>query len=100
MRIYKDIITGVEMFSVSYKMKLVDEALYEVTGRLVQRDSSPRPLAQLFLARGWRWSGGRQRRCICLDRCGDRQLIHAPPRWELIHHRTTRVQSHETYGTR
>uniref|UniRef100_A0A8D8TCX5 Translationally-controlled tumor protein homolog n=1 Tax=Cacopsylla melanoneura TaxID=428564 RepID=A0A8D8TCX5_9HEMI len=37
MRIYKDIITGDEMFSDSYKMKLVDEVLYEVTGRLVQR---------------------------------------------------------------
>lgn len=37
MRIYKDIFTGDEMFSDSYKMKLVDEVVYEVTGRLVQR---------------------------------------------------------------
>uniref|UniRef100_A0A6B2EIZ0 Translationally-controlled tumor protein homolog n=1 Tax=Phlebotomus kandelakii TaxID=1109342 RepID=A0A6B2EIZ0_9DIPT len=37
MRIYKDIITGDEMFSDSYKMKLVDEVIYEVTGKLVQR---------------------------------------------------------------
>ncbi|KAJ2953920.1 hypothetical protein O0L34_g1557 [Tuta absoluta] len=37
MRIYKDIITGDEMFSDTYKMKLVDEVIYEVTGRLVTR---------------------------------------------------------------
>jgi len=37
MRIYKDIITGDEMFSDSYKMKLVDEVIYEVTGNLVNR---------------------------------------------------------------
>jgi len=37
MRIYKDIFTGDEMFSDSYKMKLVDEVLYEVYGKLVQR---------------------------------------------------------------
>uniref|UniRef100_A0A1L8DX36 Translationally-controlled tumor protein homolog n=2 Tax=Nyssomyia TaxID=252611 RepID=A0A1L8DX36_9DIPT len=37
MRIYKDIITGDEMFSDTYKMKLVDEVIYEVTGRLIQR---------------------------------------------------------------
>ena len=37
MRIYKDIITGDEMFSDTYKVKLVDEVIYEVTGRLVTR---------------------------------------------------------------
>jgi len=37
MRIYKDIITGDEMFSDSYKMKLVDDVIYEVTGTLVSR---------------------------------------------------------------
>ncbi|XP_071453809.1 translationally-controlled tumor protein homolog [Hetaerina americana] len=37
MRIYKDIFTGDEMFSDTYKMKLVDDVLYEVTGRLVTR---------------------------------------------------------------
>nr|ABM55435.1 translationally controlled tumor protein [Xenopsylla cheopis] len=37
MRIYKDIITGDEMFSDTYKIKLVDEVLYEVTGKLVSR---------------------------------------------------------------
>ncbi|KAI5640654.1 hypothetical protein NE865_06972 [Phthorimaea operculella] len=37
MRIYKDIITGDEMFSDTYKIKLVDEVIYEVTGRLVTR---------------------------------------------------------------
>lgn len=37
MRIYKDIFTGDEMFSDSYKMKLVDEVVYEVYGKLVQR---------------------------------------------------------------
>lgn len=37
MRIYKDIFTGDEMFSDTYKMKLVDEVVYEVTGKLVQR---------------------------------------------------------------
>jgi hypothetical protein len=37
MKIYKDIFTGDEMFSDSYKIKLVDEVLYEVTGKLVQR---------------------------------------------------------------
>jgi len=37
MRIYKDIITGDEMFSDTYKMKLVDNVIYEVTGKLVTR---------------------------------------------------------------
>ncbi|MCP6199163.1 translationally-controlled tumor protein, partial [Klebsiella pneumoniae] len=37
MKIYKDIITGDEMFFDTYKMKLVDEVIYEVTGRLVTR---------------------------------------------------------------
>ncbi|XP_017784783.1 PREDICTED: translationally-controlled tumor protein homolog [Nicrophorus vespilloides] len=37
MRIYKDKFTGDEMFSDSYKMKLVDEVLYEVYGKLVSR---------------------------------------------------------------
>lgn len=39
MRIYKDIITGDEMFSDSYKMKLVDDVIYEVTGTLVNRST-------------------------------------------------------------
>ncbi|CAB3386851.1 Hypothetical predicted protein [Cloeon dipterum] len=37
MRIYKDIFTGDEMFSDTYRMKLIDEVMYEVTGRLVTR---------------------------------------------------------------
>ncbi|KAG5876674.1 hypothetical protein JTB14_023429 [Gonioctena quinquepunctata] len=37
MRIYKDLFTGDEMFSDTYKMKLVDEVLYEVYGKLIQR---------------------------------------------------------------
>ncbi|XP_023946478.1 translationally-controlled tumor protein homolog [Bicyclus anynana] len=37
MRIYKDIITGDEMFSDTYKVKLVDEVIYEVTGKLETR---------------------------------------------------------------
>ena len=37
MRIYKDIFTGDEMFSDTYKMKLVDDVIYEVYGKLVQR---------------------------------------------------------------
>ncbi|XP_046961210.1 translationally-controlled tumor protein homolog [Vanessa cardui] len=37
MRIYKDIITGDEMFSDTYKIKLVDEVIYEVTGKLETR---------------------------------------------------------------
>jgi hypothetical protein len=37
MKIYKDFITGDEMFSDTYKIKLVDEVIYEVTGKLVQR---------------------------------------------------------------
>jgi len=37
MRIYKDFITGDEMFSDTYKIKLVDQVLYEVTGKLVTR---------------------------------------------------------------
>ncbi|XP_055693175.1 translationally-controlled tumor protein homolog [Lutzomyia longipalpis] len=37
MKIYKDIITGDEMFSDTYKVKLVDEVIYEVTGKLVTR---------------------------------------------------------------
>ncbi|CAH0393405.1 unnamed protein product [Bemisia tabaci] len=37
MRIYKDLITGDEMFSDTYKMKLVDEVLYEVYGKYESR---------------------------------------------------------------
>jgi len=37
MKIWKDIITGDEMFSDTYKIKLVDEVIYEVTGKLEQR---------------------------------------------------------------
>jgi len=37
MRIYKCIFTGDEMFSDSFKMKLIDEVVYEVYGKLVQR---------------------------------------------------------------
>lgn len=37
MRIYKDIFTGDEMFSDSFKMKLIDDVLYEVTGKLISR---------------------------------------------------------------
>jgi len=39
MKIYKDIFTGDEMFSDSYKMKLVDDVVYEVYGKLVTRKS-------------------------------------------------------------
>ncbi|GLH03333.1 hypothetical protein R5R35_002910 [Gryllus longicercus] len=37
MRIYKDIFTGDEMFSDSYKMKLIDDVMYEIYGKLVTR---------------------------------------------------------------
>lgn len=39
MRIYKDLFTGDEMFSDTYKIKLVDDVLYEVYGKLVTRKS-------------------------------------------------------------
>ncbi|KDR22210.1 translationally-controlled tumor protein homolog [Zootermopsis nevadensis] len=37
MRLYKDIFTGDEMFSDTFKIKLVDEVLYEVYGKLITR---------------------------------------------------------------
>jgi len=37
MRIYKDIFTGDEMFSDTYKIKLVNDVLYEVYGKLISR---------------------------------------------------------------
>lgn len=37
MRIYKDMFSGDEIFSDTYKIKLVDEVMYEVYGKLVQR---------------------------------------------------------------
>uniref|UniRef100_U5EXA0 Translationally-controlled tumor protein homolog n=1 Tax=Corethrella appendiculata TaxID=1370023 RepID=U5EXA0_9DIPT len=37
MKIWKDIFTGDEMFSDTYKVKLVDEVLYEVYGKLISR---------------------------------------------------------------
>jgi len=37
MRVYKDIITGDEMFSDSFKLKLVDEVMYEVYGKHTTR---------------------------------------------------------------
>jgi len=39
MKIYKDIFTGDEMFSDTYKVKLVDDVIYEVYGKLVTRKS-------------------------------------------------------------
>ncbi|KAH8334900.1 hypothetical protein KR074_002172 [Drosophila pseudoananassae] len=39
MKIYKDIITGDEMFTDTYKIKLVDEVIYEVYGKLITRTS-------------------------------------------------------------
>ncbi|CAL8118814.1 unnamed protein product [Orchesella dallaii] len=45
MRIYKDIFTGDEMFSDTYKIKLVDEVMYEVYGKLVSRASGDVQLA-------------------------------------------------------
>jgi hypothetical protein len=39
MRIYKDLFTGDEMFSDTYKIKLVDDVLYEVYGKLITRKS-------------------------------------------------------------
>lgn len=39
MKIFKDIITGDEMFSDTYKLQLVDEVIYEVYGKLVSRGS-------------------------------------------------------------
>ncbi|XP_039279199.1 translationally-controlled tumor protein homolog [Nilaparvata lugens] len=37
MRIFKDLFTGDEMFSDTYKMKLIDDVIYEVYGKLVTR---------------------------------------------------------------
>jgi len=39
MRIYKDKLTGDEMFSDTYKIKLVDDVIYEVYGKHVSRKS-------------------------------------------------------------
>ncbi|XP_064544028.1 translationally-controlled tumor protein homolog [Drosophila montana] len=38
MKVYKDIFTGDEMFTDTYKMKLVDDVIYEVYGKLVSRN--------------------------------------------------------------
>ncbi|XP_051167912.1 translationally-controlled tumor protein homolog [Leptopilina boulardi] len=45
MRIYKDLITNDEMFSDTYKVKLVDEVLYEVYGKLITRTQDDIQLA-------------------------------------------------------
>lgn len=37
MKIYKDIITGDEMFADTYKIKLVEDVIYEVYGKIVSR---------------------------------------------------------------
>ena len=37
MKIYKDILTGDEMFSDVYKIKMVDDVIYEVYGKYIQR---------------------------------------------------------------
>ncbi|KAH0568321.1 translationally-controlled tumor protein homolog [Cotesia glomerata] len=37
MKIYKDIISGDELFSDSFKIKLIDDVLYEVYGKLIMR---------------------------------------------------------------
>ncbi|XP_023179693.2 translationally-controlled tumor protein homolog [Drosophila hydei] len=38
MKVYKDIFTGDEMFTDTYKMNLVDDVIYEVYGKLVVRN--------------------------------------------------------------
>ncbi|KAH8417267.1 hypothetical protein KR222_007619 [Zaprionus bogoriensis] len=45
MKIFKDIITGDEMFADTYKLKLVDEVIYEVQGKLVSRSDGDIQLA-------------------------------------------------------
>lgn len=45
MKIYKDIFTGDEMFSDTYKIKLIDNVLYEVYGKLVSRKEGDIQLA-------------------------------------------------------
>ncbi|CAG7720865.1 unnamed protein product [Allacma fusca] len=45
MKLYKDIFTGDEMFSDTYKIKLIDEVIYEIQGRLVQRKEGDIQLA-------------------------------------------------------
>ncbi|EDW13847.1 translationally-controlled tumor protein homolog [Drosophila mojavensis] len=45
MKIYKDIITGDEMFTDTYKIKLVDEVIYEVYGKLISRTEGDIQLA-------------------------------------------------------
>jgi len=45
MKLYKDIFTGDEMFSDTYKIKLQDEVIWEVQGRLVQRKDGEIKLA-------------------------------------------------------
>jgi len=45
MKIWKDIFNGDEMFSDTYKIKLIDEVMYEVTGKLVQRKAGEVVLA-------------------------------------------------------
>ena len=47
MKIYKDIFTGDEMFSDTYKLKLVDDVVYEVYGKLVTRKQSGAILCRL-----------------------------------------------------
>jgi len=45
MKIYKDIITGDEMFADTYKMKLIDDVIYEVYGKLITRQGDDIVLA-------------------------------------------------------
>nr|XP_044250695.1 translationally-controlled tumor protein homolog [Drosophila takahashii] len=44
-KIYKDIITGDEMFADTYKMKLVDDVIYEVYGKLITHQGDDIQLA-------------------------------------------------------
>jgi hypothetical protein len=45
MKIYKDIFSGDEIFSDTYKIKLIDNVVYEVTGKLVTRKAGEIQLA-------------------------------------------------------
>lgn len=38
MKVYKDLITGDEMFTDTYKMKLINDVIYEVQGNLIWRN--------------------------------------------------------------
>jgi len=78
MLIYKDAITGDEMFSDSYKIKLVDDVIYEVTGKYVTRKLGDVVLAGANASQEEQDEGTEESAESGIDVCLNQRLVEVP----------------------